>query len=210
MSDGNAQQQGEASSGTNGLGDKKLTLPEGVLEDGSGAGYEYCEHMGDIGIHAWGDGLADAFAKCGEGMFGYMCPNYRSEVIAKDVQTIDVSARNLHQLLFQFMEELLFRFGSTGFFCRTIHVKVLDTGGMSHTAALAAEGKEDTHEGKSQDEKVSSDGNKFFIRAECRGEAWEDGRHSQGTEVKAITMHDLRITLDEEDGKWHTKVVVDL
>ncbi len=45
------------------------------------------------------------------------------------------------------------------------------------------------------------------LKAECRGEPFELGRHEQGIAVKAVTFHDMRI--ERENSGWVVRVVLD-
>jgi SHS2 domain-containing protein len=45
------------------------------------------------------------------------------------------------------------------------------------------------------------------VRAECRGERFDVGRHEQGIMIKAVTFHDMRI--GRADGGWAVRVVFD-
>jgi SHS2 domain-containing protein len=51
------------------------------------------------------------------------------------------------------------------------------------------------------------DEDKTRLRAVCRGEEFDTGRHEQGIAVKAVTFHDMRI--GRADGGWELRVVFD-
>jgi SHS2 domain-containing protein len=51
------------------------------------------------------------------------------------------------------------------------------------------------------------DEDKTRLRAVCRGEEFDTGRHEQGIAVKAVTFHDMRI--GRADGGWKLRVVFD-
>jgi SHS2 domain-containing protein len=200
-------------------------------------GFAFQDHLGDVALCGFADTLSAAFANTGFALYAYMCPKLLTEISPTETRYVETEARNLHLLLFHFADELLYLFGSEGFFGRTIRIVVLETGGLSPTAAADAamqdkaplEPKEretlgeksalSEEEEEPMTEKIallaetnssSSTGCRYYIKAAVQGEVWRDGHHSQGTEVKAITMHDLRVWLEDEDGMWHTKLVVDL
>ena len=46
------------------------------------------------------------------------------------------------------------------------------------------------------------------LRGQVRGDTFDPARHAQGREVKAITRHLLQV--EERDGIWHGRVIVDI
>jgi len=54
---------------------------------------------------------------------------------------------------------------------------------------------------------VDVDEKGITLRAECRGEPFELGRHEQGAAIKAVTFYDMRIARGE--GGWKIRVVFD-
>eukprot|EP00392_Amoebophrya_sp_AT5.2_P010716 g10783.t1 len=69
--------------------------------------------------------------------------------------------------------------------------------------------EDDIHEDK------TTNINPWKVRVKCYGERFrvisEGGKHTQGTEIKAITMHEMRIFQNaEEGGRWEVYVLVDI
>ena len=54
---------------------------------------------------------------------------------------------------------------------------------------------------------VALDEENLQATAECSGEPFDLGRHEQGTAIKAITFHQMRI--ERRDGGWAIRVVFD-
>lgn len=123
-------------------------------------GFEYLDHTADVIIHAWGTSLREAFVNAGKGLFGYMTDT--SKVEPRESRTIEATGSDLENLLFHFMDELLFLYGSEYFVVRELHITRLD-------------------------EKACA------LVCDATGEPFDRDRHSQGTEVKAITMHEMKI-----------------
>ncbi|KEP61009.1 UNVERIFIED_CONTAM: archease family protein [Hammondia hammondi] len=123
-------------------------------------GFEYLDHTADVIIHAWGSSLGEAFERAGQALFHYMTDTGRVE--ARERRTVEVSGRDLEDLLFHFLDELLFLYGSDYFVACKVSVTDVDS----------ANGR---------------------LVCEVAGERFDRTKHSQGTEVKAITMHEMKI-----------------
>ncbi|PHJ17250.1 archease family protein [Cystoisospora suis] len=144
-------------------------------------GFEYLDHTADVIIHAWGSSLREAFVNAGNGLFNYMTDT--SKVEPKESRTVEAAGSDLENLLFHFMDELLFLYGSEYFVARDLLITKFD-------------------------EKAC------VLACEAKGEPFDRSRHSQGTEVKAITMHEMKIwrkgiRASESIGEEDEKSVVD-
>ncbi|CAD7950207.1 unnamed protein product [Amoebophrya sp. A120] len=143
----------------------------------STGGYEYKSHTADIIFHAWGRSLKDAFEHVAVCLFSYMTE--LSSVNATESIELFAEGRNLRDLLYHFLDELLFSFLTEMFVCKYVEVFLLD------------ETKSDIFEDE------STNINPWKVRIRGYGESFrpvsEGGKHAQGTEIKAITMHEMRI-----------------
>ncbi|CAL8463463.1 g2997 [Coccomyxa elongata] len=139
--------------------------------------FEYLDHTADIQIHAWGRSLEEAFASAGLGMYNYMTPLSDVAVDPACTRTFDVEGHDEQSLLYNFLDELLFVFGTEMLVCREITVVKLDR-------------------------------MLWRIHAIGKGEHFERGRHSSGTEIKAITYSAMQITEKENDAEVF--VIVDI
>ena len=78
------------------------------------------DHTADVQFHVWGHSLKHAFENIAVCMF-----NYITDIsLVEDEISIEyrIDAHDLHSLLFEYMEELLFRFSTEGFMCKTVEI----------------------------------------------------------------------------------------
>lgn len=88
--------------------------------------YELLEHTADVGIRAYGETLAEAFAHAAKGLFDIMTDN--SEI--RPVQKIEVSlpaAPSIEQLLVDWLSELVFLNGARNLVFGRFDVKITGT-----------------------------------------------------------------------------------
>ena len=160
-------------------------------------GWRYLDHTADIVLHGWGDTYAECFAAVAHAMVGYMTDI--AEVRMAEQVTFEVEGTSDDTLMFNFLHELLYLFGTQRFVPARVTIAVLQRGPTAITAAAPAVGGDDATTRPSH-----------LLRATAVGERWEEGRHHQGTEVKAVTKHGMAIGFEEEDMRCHAKVVVDI
>lgn len=99
-------------------------------------------------------------------MFNYMTP--LTFVTEHDDTSIEVTgARDIEDLLYRVMDEFFFGFAANLFVCHSVRI----------TEIGSDDGRVDT----------------FHARAVGRGETFDRSKHEQGTEIKAITMHNMHI-----------------
>ena len=92
------------------------------------------DHTADVQLHAWGADLREAFENVGLAMFNYMTP---LEGIAEvETRTYAATGRDLHALLYHWLDELLFGFATELFAPRRLRLTRYDRAG----GALEAEG----------------------------------------------------------------------
>eukprot|EP01069_Polyplicarium_translucidae_P003819 Polyplicarium_translucidae@DN2417_c0_g1_i1.p2 len=157
--------------------------------------FEYLDHTADVIVHGRGKSASAALASAGLGMFGEMT---NLELIEeRESRHVEAEGRDPAELTFHLLDELLFLYGESYFIGRAI---IFD---------------EFTRGGKSDDD------TRYRIRATVSGEVFDANRHEQGTEVKAITMHQLtvrrngqlRTALDATEaasGNWEVFVLIDI
>ena len=119
-------------------------------------------------------------------MFGYMTDLFLVETTG-DME-ITVEGHDMQSLVFNFLEEWLFTFHSTGFVCKEIVVVKIETS--------------TTPEGKT----------KYNIVTRGRGEKMDLKKHKQGTEVKAITYSAMKIIdgATRDDNEWQIFCIIDI
>ncbi len=170
---------------------------EATLEgkDGcAGEFYEYLDHTADVQCHAWGSSLEHAFENIIPCMFNYMTDLAlvkEDSVATIEKEVIEVKGHDMNSLLFNYMDEMLFRF-STDSFCTT-RVEV-------HSITKGEERSEDTDPSKKKED--------FVIKFSAYGAEYDRSKHVQGTEVKAITYSNMQI--HEKKDRVDLYVIVDI
>ncbi|XP_049283224.1 protein archease-like [Anopheles funestus] len=141
--------------------------------------YEYLDHTADVQLHAWGETLKEAFEQCGMAMFGYMTELPTVE-IKKCYQITTEPTDDLDNMLFRFLDELLFLFSAEPFLiCKKLEITKFDS-------------------------------EQFTIECNCYGEEFDLQKHPQGTEVKAITYSAMQIYKKPEHEKNEVFVIIDI
>lgn len=140
--------------------------------------YEFLDNTADVQIHAWGSSIEESFEQVAMGMFAYMTDINRIE--NRDMKQIDIrlDGGDLQNLLFKFLCEWLELCGTEDYF---IARKI---------------------------EINVFDRKEMRIIARGYGEPFDFARHTQGTEVKAITYSNMQI--HEEAATHDVYVIVDI
>ena len=129
-------------------------------------------------LHAWGATLKEAFEQCGMAMFGYMTE--LEYVTIESCYQIEAQGDDLENLLFHFLDELLFLFSAEPYLiCKKLEITKFDL-------------------------------EKFEIECRCYGEPFDLDKHPQGTEVKAITYSAMQIVQKPEVSKYEVFVIIDI
>ena len=166
-------------------------LPQHGPDVPAWARYEYLDHTADVQLHAWGDDAAGALEHLALAMFGYMTD---LSSIATDRGTslalagsVSATGHDAQSLVYSFLDEWLYLFHESGFVPREVEV-------LGGPVDLGKPGK-----GGSGD---------LVVRSRGWGERMDLSRHPQGTEVKAITYSNLRVSV--ERGRCDLYVIVDI
>ncbi|MGQ0535189.1 MAG: archease, partial [Methanobacteriota archaeon] len=69
-------------------------------------GFEILEHTADVGVRAWGPSLDEAFAEGARGLFSVI--GRIDRVVPKGEIVVEVHGATLEELLYNFLDELLF------------------------------------------------------------------------------------------------------
>lgn len=111
-------------------------------------------------------------------MFGYMTEIDSVEI--KNCYEIEVQGDDLENLLYMYLDELLFLFSAEPFLiCGALNITKFDL-------------------------------ENFSITCRCYGEPFLIGKHPQGTEVKAITYSAMQIVQNAETNKVDIFVIIDI
>ncbi|MEM0020749.1 MAG: archease [Fervidicoccaceae archaeon] len=128
--------------------------------------FDYEEHTADVIVLAWGKTLERAFECAAEGVTEIMVD--RSSLNEKDEKRIIVAGFDLENLLYRWIEEILFLFDSQRFLMKRAKI-----------------------------EKLVLD-NDFYLEAELKGEIFDPKKHEQRTHVKAVTYSLMSIVKDND------------
>jgi len=143
-------------------------------------GFEFLEHTADVYVRAWGDTLEEAFEWAAAAMFDVMTDLKKVE--PKEKYKISVKAEDLYALLYEWLEELLFIFGSQGIIFSKFKVYKITQGGIRE----------------------------YTLVGEAWGEPFNIEKHDQRTEVKAITYSLMEINENKDTGQWIIRFVLDI
>jgi len=106
------------------------------------AGYEYFEVEADVGIHAWGSNLADAFAQAALGTLALTADP--ASVDATDRREVRAQAESREALLVNWINECLYVHEIEGFVARRVEVDTCDHG-MIHGTLIGEEFDAEKH-----------------------------------------------------------------
>jgi SHS2 domain-containing protein len=80
------------------------------MGDNTKSGFDIFEHTADIGLDIFGLELSDVFEYAGRGMFAIIFHNSPPEIEPKGEYKIKLQARDLEQLMVDWLDELLYIF----------------------------------------------------------------------------------------------------
>lgn len=89
-------------------------------------GFRLVEHTADVGVEAWGDDLAEAFAEAARGMTSVMVD--LDAVEERERRRVAVSADDREDLLVRWLNELVFLFDTERLVFRRFEVQRLTDG----------------------------------------------------------------------------------
>ena len=126
----------------------------------------------------------------------------------------------MHSLLYNYMNELLFKFSSDSFCTVRAHITALvrgktDAGNHNHTGVCSQLGfGDDTGDGdtsgtvKDAMRSLGAQPISYSLTARLEGDIFDPSRHTSGTEVKAITYSNMQI--HETPDRTDLYVIVDI
>ncbi|OYT42268.1 MAG: archease [Candidatus Aenigmarchaeota archaeon ex4484_224] len=119
----------------------------------------------DVAFLAYGKSLEEVFENSALAMFEVMVNT--SKVEKKEERRIEAKGFDLESLLFDWLNELLFFYGSENLVFSEFKVKI----------------------GKKNEE--------FFLEGIAKGEKFDEKKHEPKTEVKAVTYHKMKIKKED-------------
>jgi SHS2 domain-containing protein len=99
--------------------DTSLTSQDGC----AGQFFEYLDHTADVQCHAWGSNCVEAFENMAECMMNYMTDIQLVNADPEETHDIRISGSDLDSLLYNFMNELLFKFITDSFCAKKVSIK---------------------------------------------------------------------------------------
>jgi SHS2 domain-containing protein len=131
--------------------------------------YRLIEHTADVGLVAYGDTLADAFASAATGMFSIIS-DLRG---VKEVESrqVEASAQDIEGLVFEWLNNLLYYFDVEMLLFRRFNIESFNENELKPSDTLR-------------------------LKATCYGEKYDPARHRLKTGIKSATYHLL--TVDRE------------
>jgi len=152
-----------------------------IAQKGLPGVFDYLEHMADIYIVAYGRNILELYGNAGLSLFESMTDTSRVERVVE--KRVVAEGFDLENLLYRWLEELLYIYYSENMFCGVVRADKL---------LVVREGGEV----------------RYLIEGVCVGEKYQPGKHEARVEVKAVTYHMMRIVLGE-DG-WKAYFVLDI
>jgi SHS2 domain-containing protein len=144
-------------------------------------GFEYLDHTADIQLHAWGKTLSSCLVYIIQCMFNYMT---NLDVVQINDEFSTINANNIF-VQGHDMKNLIFTFMDEWLF-------------IFHDTGLVVK----------ELEIISIDIEQFTIVSSAKGEKFDLGKHTQGTEIKAITYSNMQ--LQQRDDRYDLWVIVDI
>ncbi|MFP3959365.1 MAG: archease [Spirochaetaceae bacterium] len=154
-------------------------------------GYRYPDDGpgGDATIEAWGADLAELIASAWRGALEVMIEDAGELRPIREVP-LTIRAENPEELLFAFLDELLFRKDAEGL------LLTLDRPEIRAPSSETDRGQPGREEGTA-----------YEARATARGEPIDPARHRLGTDIKAVSFHQFAVKRTAEG--WRARIVLD-
>lgn len=142
--------------------------------------YYYLDHPSDVYIHIISDRLEGIFEEATKATFEIMLDT--SSVEEREVLEVELRAKDLEQLLYMWVDNLLLIFDSKSFAVARADVAV---------------------NRREEDSK-----NPYFLKAKVFGEEYDPKKHGQRIGVKAMTYSLMQIV--QSGKKWEAYFVLDI
>ena len=140
--------------------------------------YSYLDHISDVYVHVHSDSLAGIFEDAAKATYEVMLNT--SAVKEKTVMEAEIRADDLEQLLYMWVDHLLYIFDAKSFAVARAEVKVSKT----------------------------KESPPYSLSAKIYGEDYDPALHGQKVGVKAMTYSLMRIF--QKGGRWEAYFVLDI
>jgi SHS2 domain-containing protein len=144
--------------------------------------FEILEHPADIGFRAWGRTREELFENAALALFSLVCDP--ATIAEKETREVAATASEPETLLYAWLAELL----AIGEAERLVFRRAV-VSPFCVTAKRSSGGAERVH-------------------GTAHGERFDHARHPTGTNIKAVTMHQLEV--EETSEGWRAQVFLDL
>lgn len=134
--------------------------------------------IADVAFEAWGGTLEELFTAAADATTNTMAGNLEA-IEGRERRAIRIEEQGAELLLYKFLEELIYLKDVEGLLLRVPKVAIRGGGGEP-----------------------------FVLEAEARGERLDPRRHRLQADVKAVTMHMLRV--ERTAAGWEAFVVLDV
>jgi len=131
--------------------------------------YRFLEYMADALIEAWGDSLEEAFANAALAFYDTMVEADRIE--PRQPREVEVEGTDLYELLYNWIEELIYIFETEGLVCSKFDIKISGGDGL------------------------------WRLRGRIYGEPYSKEKHGSKTHIKAVTYHEMKIEVGREGAR---------
>lgn len=145
--------------------------------------YDYFDVTADIGFHAYGESLEEAYENAGLAMFNVITDI--NKVRKEESREFEIVSEDLVSLLYDYLEELLFLQDTEFLFFSDFKVNI-----------------------EKMDDDESSDLENYKLTCFACGDEIDWNVHSHKSEVKAITFH--KMCVKEDDGIFKLRAILDL
>lgn len=167
--------------------------------------YEYLSHTADIQLHSWGSSFTSALSNICIAMFDYISNIDLVDLNNKDrihSYEFDIESDDIQACVYNTMDEFLFRFVTNNILVGKIDISSITV--INH----------DSNNSSGSDNDNDNDNNNnttttiYKLHITAYGELFDLDKHTQGTEIKAITYSNMKIYND--NNRWDIYVIVDI
>ncbi len=131
--------------------------------------YKFLDYMSDAFIEAWGDNLEEAFINAARAFYDTMINEEKIE--SKETKDVEISGHDLEELLYNWIEELIYLFEVEGWLTSEYNIKIERKNGS------------------------------WYLRGKLHGEKYDKSKHGSKTHIKAVTYHEMKIHISNDGVK---------
>ena len=166
-------------------------------------GYDYFDVTADIGFHAYGKSLNEAYENAGLAMFNVITDI--SKVKKDESREFEIVSEDLVSLLYDYLEELLFLQDTEFLLFSRFDVEIYK---LCDGDIEVSNDELENGESVNGDLKEESSPYSYKLICDAFGEEINWDIHPRGSEVKAITFHLMDVK--KEDGIFILSAILDL